>query len=107
MAMGQGQRIAIPFTDRAPGNLLQLGVRGEDLLLAQGDPGPTSARNGLQATLEALTPFGREVLVDLRIDHQTLIARITPGAVQALGLHPGQIIHVLIKTTALSVLGNG
>ena len=102
----QDLRLAIPPVAQAVGERVTVALRGEDILLAQADPGPTSARNALPVRLLRLTPVGEEVLVDLELGSQLLTARVTPGAASALRLTPGQALHVLIKTTAcLPVIG--
>ena len=86
------------------GGKAHVALAGKDILVAKGSPGPTSARNELQAQLVALHPVGPEILVELRVGDTRLLARITPAAVPALGLEAGQQVHLLVKSTACQVL---
>ncbi len=102
--LGQGQCLAVPLLEQAAGMRVHICLSGEDILVAQGSPGPTSARNELRAHLGAMTPVGGEVLLDLLVGETNLQARVTPGACEALGLRSGQAIHLLIKSTACRLL---
>ncbi|HPF14722.1 MAG TPA: TOBE domain-containing protein, partial [Planctomycetota bacterium] len=102
--LGAGERLAAPFVDLPPGQILQIAIRGEDLLLAQLAPGPTSARNHLRGQVTRLESIGGEVLVEVLVGTTRLQARITQGAARALELARDQAVHVLIKTTACTPL---
>ncbi len=64
------------------------------------DPTPlASPRNVWPATVTALEPRGRRVLVRTDVAH----AEITPAAVRDLDLQPGSPVHLVVKATEISV----
>lgn len=83
---------------------VRVALRPEDVLLAVGDPGRTSARNALPGrVIRLLAVSGRE-LAELDVGF-TLRAEITRDAATALGLGPGAPVTCLVKTTALRPVG--
>lgn len=97
-------RLAVPPIDGPVGAPATIALQGEDILLAEANPGPTSARNVLPANLVRRTQVGEEVWVDLAVGAVELRARVTPGAASSLGLVPGKALYLLIKTTACRTL---
>jgi molybdate transport system ATP-binding protein len=85
-----------------PGTTARLRVRARDVAIAVGDPGNISIRNRLAATITEISTGDGEA-VDVRLDAagDVLVARITPEALQALGLAAGQSVVALIKATAM------
>jgi molybdate transport system ATP-binding protein len=83
-----------------PGRRLRLGLRAEDLLLAAQEPGLVSARNVFRARVKELEQGEDDVLVHLDAG-EALVARITPGAADALELCPGSLVHVVVKAQAI------
>ena len=86
------------------GEAVRVGVRAEDILLAADAPGRISARNVLPATVTACEQREADVLV--RLDAvESLVAKVTPAAVRALGLRPGARAFAVIKAQAIRRLG--
>ena len=83
-----------------------LALRAEDVLVASGPVSGLSARNAYAATLTAIEPLGRDVTLRCAIegDGGELLARVTPAAVRALGLRPGQPVWLFIKSHSIRVL---
>jgi molybdate transport system ATP-binding protein len=75
-------------------------VRPEDVLLALGDPGRTSARNVLPGRVVELRDVAGRVVATLDVG-VPLAAEITRDAVADLGLAPGVAVTALVKTSAL------
>jgi molybdate transport system ATP-binding protein len=77
----------------------RVAVRPEEVLLAVGHPGRTSARNVLAGRVTGLTEVaGRRVA---RIDVGfPLVAEVTRAAVEELGLAAGTEVHCLVKASA-------
>ena len=66
-------------------------------------PADTSILNLLPVTLEAMRPAGEShCLLQLAIDGQRLLARITRKSADALALAPGDALYAQIKSTALA-----
>jgi molybdate transport system ATP-binding protein len=95
-----GQTLFTPLRDLPNGTRATVGIYAEDLLLMLERPGLVSARNVLSARVLELNPLEREFLVGLAVGTSKLLARITAGAAQEMGLVPGIELFVLIKTTA-------
>ncbi|MCB9728782.1 MAG: molybdenum ABC transporter ATP-binding protein [Deltaproteobacteria bacterium] len=93
--------LTLPATEGAPGDLLRVGVRPEDVLLALHPLEGLSARNRLAARVVELTELGSQVLVHLEVAGQPLRAEITRDAAEELALGPGTPVHAWIKATAL------
>ncbi len=95
-------RLVTPYNGLPEGARVTLGIRSDDIIVCC-QPPPTSARNVLAGTL-------REILrdqekVDLVVDcGVNLKVRVTPQAVEALGLRAGSGVYLLIKAAACHVL---
>ncbi|MFT5198782.1 MAG: molybdate transport system ATP-binding protein [Planctomycetota bacterium] len=96
--LGADVSLNIPLTDAAIGSELHMGLRAEDIILCTKPPGPTSARNTLQGTIQSQSPIGTGLLIAIQVGHQLLQAKVTPGAAQELALDPGKETFLLIKT---------
>ncbi|AXC50851.1 molybdenum ABC transporter ATP-binding protein [Paracoccus suum] len=102
-------RIATPAGDLLvggipgpPGQAVRLRVRAQDVIIAEGSLGRTSALNVLPAVVAAIEPAPPMVLVTLDLPGGgRLLARITQRSVDHLGLAPGRQVHAMIKSAAL------
>jgi molybdate transport system ATP-binding protein len=94
-------RLTVPLQPGAPGKAVRLRVRARDVALAVGEPGRLSIRNRLAATVAEIgAPDGQAVDVRLEVAGDTLVARVTRGAVAALDLKVGAPVTALVKATA-------
>jgi molybdate transport system ATP-binding protein len=97
--------------DLPVGQALRLRVRARDVAIALDPPGPTSIRNVLPATVAHIDRAGQhgEPLVHLAIGAGAglgrLLAAVSSGAIDALGLAPGQSVVALIKALAIEPTG--
>jgi len=93
--------LGVPRLPSAPGAMVRLRVRARDVALAVGEPGNISIRNRLAATVTEIGKAqGPAVDVRLAVGGDVLVARVTNGAVAALGLAVGTPVIALIKATA-------
>ncbi len=85
------------------GQRIQIQVLARDVMLATESPRGLSVRNAVAARVVSVTPdVGRAVLVELDIGHAaTLLARITAGAAQELGIAADMQVWALIKAVSL------
>jgi molybdate transport system ATP-binding protein len=85
------------------GAALRVRVQARDVSLALQEPQQISVNNVLPATVVELADDGPgQALVTLRLGTGTpLLARLTQGSVQRLGVAPGQRVFALIKGVAL------
>jgi len=87
--------VALPIGER-----VCLSLRAHDVLLSADPPGRVSARNVLPARVERIEIESGDARVTLDAGER-LVARLTTGAVERLGLRPGSQVHALIKAQAL------
>ncbi|MCM3565654.1 MAG: molybdenum ABC transporter ATP-binding protein [Hydrogenophaga sp.] len=87
----------------APGTTLRVRVQARDVSVALQEPRQISVNNVLPATVQGLTDDGPgQVLVTLQLgDRTSLLARLTQGSVQRLGLATGLPVFALIKGVAV------
>lgn len=87
----------------AAGTPLRVRVQARDVSVALQEPQQISVNNVLPATVLELTGDGPgQVLVTLRLgEHTRLLARLTQGSAQRLGLAPGLRVFALIKGVAV------
>ncbi len=79
------------------GQVVRVGIRAEDIILATQPPGPTSARNVCQGTVSALIPRGNLVLVEISCG-VSVVSKITPASAEELSLESGSQVWFLAKT---------
>ncbi|MEZ4215164.1 MAG: ATP-binding cassette domain-containing protein [Myxococcota bacterium] len=103
--LGHGMALAAPLCDALPGAPVDVGFYAEDVLLCLEAPRGTSGRNALACEAETVEPLGRDVLVALRVGATRVLARVTPGAAEELGLAPGLALVAVVKTSAVHLLG--
>jgi len=83
-------------------------VRGEDVMLAERDPGRVSAQNVFAADVLAVEPLGEQLLVDFApvgaADERWRV-KITPRARAVLSVEPGRRLVLLVKAHAILPCG--
>ncbi len=90
--------------DRGP---VRLYVLARDVMLALDRPSRISARNILPGTVAALHADTGRVLVTVEHEGASLLAALTPDAVEALALEPGTPVWAVVKSVAVDGLGGG
>jgi molybdate transport system ATP-binding protein len=110
VVLDDGAPMAIPpATPRAVGDRVTLAIRAEDILVAVEPPRGLSARNVIEARIVALERVAHDVLLrcvpaSAAGSHRSWLVRVTPSAVDALGLVGGQVVWLAIKSHSVRVL---
>ncbi len=88
-----------------PGTKVLVGVRPEDVLLFEPDAElpRTSARNRLDARVEAMTAAGSTVRVVVSCDGARFAASVSRSSARSLALEPGSRVTAVFKATAVRV----
>lgn len=90
-----GEEITIPHhPELAPGRAVSLAVEAEEILVATEPPRGLSARNAFAGRISRLIEVEGSVYVDV----EGWMARLTPAAVDELGLAPGRAVWLVVKT---------
>jgi molybdate transport system ATP-binding protein len=76
-------------------------IRGEDLVLAREQPGPSSVRNVLRGVVVEVAPEGALARVTFDVEGTPLVASVTTGAVRELALASGVPVVASVKATAV------
>ena len=107
VCVGQGVRLEVPLGDPpsapSPGpdqpELVTVGIRSSDIILAAQEPVASSARNRLRGTVDKveLRPPGYEVTLDCGPD---LRCHITGGAMAEMDIKPGLILWAVFKASS-------
>ena len=82
----------------------RVSLHPDEILLAVGDLGRTSARNTWHGTVRKLTPVAGRVFVQVDIG-QLVSVEVTQSAIDELGIAPGVEVTCLVKTTAMRWVG--
>lgn len=101
LELAPGVELAAPLSRVAPGEAMAVGFYADEVLLCRERPAGLSARNALPGLVTRLTPVGFEVLVELVVGKETLLARVTPAAAAELRLAPGTAAVAVLKTSSI------
>jgi molybdate transport system ATP-binding protein len=98
-----GCLLDVPYNGLQTGEAATLGIRSEDIIVAQERLTRTSARNILEGTVRRVVRDAEnsELVVDCGIDFKV---SITPAAVQSMGLGAGARVYLLVKARAIHLL---
>ncbi len=97
-----GQPLVVPRLEAAVGATVRAYVLASEVMIATEAPRGLSVRNVLPATvLRLATRADGAVLVELGCGRQPLLAAVSRGAVEELGLRPGQAVFALVKSVAI------
>jgi molybdate transport system ATP-binding protein len=98
-----GQELFVSYTPGPPHRLLQIGIRGDDILLATKEPEGVSAGNLLRGVIRNIeTAEGQSIL---RVEAGALFyVRLTRAAVETLGLRNGGDVFLIIKARSCVIL---
>jgi molybdate transport system ATP-binding protein len=86
---------------------VRLYVLARDVMLALDRPSRISARNILPGRVAALHAEAGRILVKVEHEGASLLAALTPDAVEALDLKPGLPVWAVVKSVAVDGLGGG
>jgi molybdate transport system ATP-binding protein len=92
--------------EREIGTAVTLALRSEDVLVCQARVEGLSARNVYQARIVALERTGPDVVLRGALENGggELMARVTPAAVDALGLAPGRNVWLAVKSHSIRIV---
>jgi molybdate transport system ATP-binding protein len=89
--------IEVPLGFASAGDRVQVAIRAGDILLASERPRGLSARNVMEGQILSLEQRGTMEIARVNCG-VTFVVHVTPGAVRALGLAPGQKVWLVLKT---------
>jgi molybdate transport system ATP-binding protein len=96
-------RLLLPQMTAAPGTLVRVRIRAQDVILSRSRPEGLSALNILPATVAALRRGeGPGVVVQLDAGGDLILARLTRRSADALALAPGVACHAILKSVAVA-----
>lgn len=100
LKVGRSRLAARLWPDIRKGEKVQVSIRPEDVVLCDGHPGRTSARNILPGHVRAVTFVreGAELTLDVGFPLKALLTR---RGMKELGLRRGSAIYALVKATAV------
>jgi molybdate transport system ATP-binding protein len=96
--------LEVPLASMEPGARVRVAARAGDILLATRPPTHLSARNVLAGSLASLQQLGVTVVVQVDCG-VSMEVHLTPGAREALGLHRGQPVWLVVKTHSCHLAG--
>ena len=100
---GTAQSLWVPLLDRAIGGRLTIAIRAADILIATRMPEHLSARNVVRGAIRTLDNVGDAVLVTADAGVR-LLAEVTQGARESLGLKPGMEVFLIVKSSSIWAL---
>ena len=98
-----GETLFLPRGPWPVGAHVRVRVEAHDVILAHTRPEGISALNILSAQVMDVTDgTGPGVLVRLRVGKEVILARITRRSARAMDLHPGMVVHAILKSVAIA-----
>ena len=105
METSAGLPVAVTLSaDHPVGARVTLAVRAEDVLVSTEALRGLSARNMYEARIESVESAGPDVTLRLTVSGAALLARVTPQAVEALGLAAGRQVYLAVKSHSVRLL---
>jgi molybdate transport system ATP-binding protein len=99
-----GGELIVSRISRPPGTRLRVRLRAEDLMIARERPRDISANNVLEATVASTrSDDDGHADVQLRSGGVKLVARITRASLVRLGLVPGIVVFVVVKSVIVDL----
>jgi len=96
----RGLELETPWPLEA-GEELAIGIRAEDILVSLDLPSRISARNVCTGIVTGIDDQTNDLLVHVELGGEPMIAKLTIGAVEDLGLATGSEVYLIIKSQAL------
>jgi len=95
--------LEVPLGNARTGEMIQVAIRGGDILVATELPYGLSARNVLPGTVESVEIRG--TLVRLQVNAGVrFTVHVTPGAMRSLELATGSVVWLVVKTHSCHVV---
>lgn len=94
-----------PMLDSAAGAEIAVSIRASEIILAVGEPSPSSARNVLRGRVVRLTEARETVLATVDVGFP-LTAELTRHSATELGITEGSPVHLIFKASSVVVSSN-
>ena len=107
IALEGGGQVAVPLSaDRPVGAAVTLSIRAEDILVAAAEPSGISARNVYAARVRSVRRAGADVVVRCSVETEEppWLVRLTPAAVEALGIAEGRSVWLAVKSHSVRLV---
>lgn len=100
-----GPHMIVPQTNSPVGSELLLSIPAHEIILGLERPQRLSARNILPGHVAKILPVGNLHLVTITLapDIPPLVAELTTDAVEDLALNVGAAVHIVLKTSAVTL----
>jgi molybdate transport system ATP-binding protein len=106
--LAAGITVSVPLASARPlGSDLTLAIRAEDILVSREPIRGLSARNVYAAHVSAVERTGGSVTLRCAVEdvpRTTWLARVTPAAIEALGITPGCAIWLAVKSHSIRLV---
>jgi molybdate transport system ATP-binding protein len=102
-----GLPLSVPLASaRPPGAPVTVAIRAEDVLVSSGPVTGLSARNVYEGRVEGLERTGVDVTLRCALAGapSPWLARVTPAAVEALGVRTGQVVWLAVKSHSVKLI---
>ncbi len=100
---GTATELEVPLNGSSPGTPIRIAIRAGDILVGNEEPRGLSARNVLQGRLVELTAQGPTMVAVVDAGARFLV-QLTPTAVEALHLQPGDHVWLIVKTYSCRIV---
>jgi molybdate transport system ATP-binding protein len=103
---GGGVELLVPLLDRPVGSACRARIPAREVILAGQPPVAISLHNVVPGVVRRIAQDAarRSVLVEVALPAGALLSRVTPDAVDRLGLRPEAPVLALIKSTSIEVM---
>jgi molybdate transport system ATP-binding protein len=98
-----GLELVVPANDKKPGSLLQVRIRGDDILVATKRPEGISAGNIFPGTVQKIDVINGQCILSVDAG-EVFSVRLTASAVARLALAAGQGVFLIIKARSCAIL---
>ncbi len=104
--LASGRRLLVPLLATPPGGAVRIRIPAREVILAATEPQGISVHNIIAGRVRGIVadPVRHASLVEVALDGDGLLARVTPDAVARLGLVAGTPVLALVKSMAIEVL---
>lgn len=94
-----------PMLEAPTGTGIAVSIRASEIILAVGEPSPSSARNVLSGRVSTLTMTRDTVLATVNVGFP-LTAELTQHSADELGISAGSAVHLIFKASSVVVSDN-
>ena len=95
--------LSVPFVEKSRGETIQVSIPPHEILVATEEPRGISARNILPGEITSLQRVQESCFLKVKAGFPFLV-RVTPSAVEKLGLQEGRSVFLIMKTRSFRIL---